>query len=239
MAKYCDLHVTFVISLETAMHCKLCMQGLQKQGGECRSGWYSHQGGPWDSEKAAGCISAPHAGCRWRLQVQKEQMLEEILRKSICINVYPLKISFESNFAVGSFSLCRKICFNQGIRCDSRCSCKACGNQPTMDDVEESTIRMKIDIQAPTPKVKINKPMTPVPNSAASSDESVFSGPPALPVEYTYGYDYELPSARVEEVWMNPSMRLKYFPAAPRSISNREKTIQVCPIPNMAVGTNY
>lgn len=117
-------------------------------------------------------------------------------------------MSSESNFAMGSYLCVLKICFNQGIRCDSRCRCKDCGNQPTMDDVEENANRIKIDVQSPTEfidssKVKKYKPMSPVSNTA-SSHESLFGVPPALPVGYTYAYDYELPSARtlgnIEEV---------------------------------------
>ena len=57
---------------------------------------------------------------------------------------------------------------------------------------------MKINTHPPTRKAKVRKPMSPVPHSATSSDETVSSGPPALPVEYLYGYDYDLP--QVEEV---------------------------------------
>ena len=101
----------------------------------------------------------------------------------------------KSNLAMGFSSLCLgQICFNQGIKCDSRCRCKDCGNQPTMeDDMKENPFRIKIKVQPSAqfmvpPKVKNNEAMlSPVPNSAESSDESIYLDPPALPVEFTYG----------------------------------------------------
>ena len=74
----------------------------------------------------------------------------------------------KSNLAMGFSSLCLgQICFNQGIKCDSRCRCKDCGNQPTMeDDMKENPFRIKIKVQPSAqfmvpPKVKNNEAMSP------------------------------------------------------------------------------
>ena len=73
-----------------------------------------------------------------------------------------------SNLAMGFSSLCLgQICFNQGIKCDSRCRCKDCGNQPTMeDDMKENPFRITIKVQPSAqfmvpPKVKNNEAMSP------------------------------------------------------------------------------
>jgi len=73
-----------------------------------------------------------------------------------------------SNLAMGFSSLCLgQICFNQGIKCDSRCRCKDCGNQPTMeDDMKENPFRIKIKVQPSAqfmvpPKVKNSEAMSP------------------------------------------------------------------------------
>ncbi|KAL3765873.1 hypothetical protein ACHAW5_002106 [Stephanodiscus triporus] len=93
-------------------------------------------------------------------------------------------------------SLSWQICFNQDIKCDSRCRCKNCGNQPTMDDMEEYDIPIKIKVRPPA-KFKVSSEenfFEPVSSTVALSDESVFLEPPtpALPVEYTYGLTEEV-----------------------------------------------
>ena len=107
----------------------------------------------------------------------------------------------KSNLAMGFSSLSLgQICFNQNIMCDSRCRCKDCENQPTMeDDMKENPLRIKIKVKPSAqfmvpPKVKNNEAISPVPNSAVSSDESIYLDPPALPVEFTYGCFLESPS---------------------------------------------
>ena len=137
-------------------------------------------------------------------------MPQEILRTfKTCLN-YVYHAASEafvskSNLAMGFSSLCLgQICFNQNMKCDSRCRCKDCGNQPTMeDDMKENPFRIKIKVQ-PTaqymvpPKVKNNEAMSPVPIIAVSSDESIYLDPPALPVEFTYGCCLESPSAQLQ-----------------------------------------
>jgi len=68
------------------------------------------------------------------------------------------------------------------------------------DDKKENPFRIKIKVQPSAqftvpPKVKNNEAiMSPVPNSAESSDESIYLETPALPVEFTYGCCLESPA---------------------------------------------
>ena len=51
------------------------------------------------------------------------------------------------------------LCFNQGVKCDNRCRCRDCENQPVADDEEkEENVRViKVRLNPPTRKVVVSK----------------------------------------------------------------------------------
>lgn len=88
-----------------------------------------------------------------------------------------------------------KICFNQGIACDSKCRCKNCENQPGqvdgVDDVVPSNLEMHHRQRVPPTKGKAESACS----ARVSFDESTCCEPPKLPGGYTYGYGLPSPLA--------------------------------------------
>ena len=100
-----------------------------------------------------------------------------------------------------------KICFNQGVKCDSRCRCKDCENQPDSDKAEEEAVtgEMEFAPRAELMDVKLelepeSVQSTDAPCMFAADTVASYQDPPMLLVSYEINVAREMKQER-KPVW--------------------------------------